>query len=166
MPKSAVEGSAGASGWSVLWRLARPYRSRITLLGLTAFTGTMLEAGFLVLLTSTVLALAAGRDAVGPLLGQSMPSGTALLFAAALVVVRLVLSLITVRISAALSAYVRTEQRLRVTKAYLRADWGVQQGEAAGRLQELLTSFVGRINTAMTSLTQAITASLSLVADP
>ncbi len=151
-------------GWSVLWGLARPYRPRMVLLGVASFIGAMLEAGFLVLLTTTVLALAAGRNTVGPMLGQSISAATALWIAAVAVMLRLLLNLGTVRISAALGAFVRTEQRLRVTRAYLRADWGVQQGEAAGRLQELLTSFVGRINGAMSALTQAITASLSLVA--
>ena len=164
MAETGKAGGKRPGGWSVLWGLARNYRSRMVLLGVASFVGAMLEAGFLVLLTTTVLALAAGRDTVGPLLGQSISATTALLIAAAAVVLRLLLSLATVRISAALGAFVRTEQRLRVAKAYLRADWGVQQGEAAGRLQELLTSFVGRINAAMTSLTQAITASLSLVA--
>lgn len=159
-----AEASKPANGWSVLWGLARNYRSRMVLLGVASFVGAMLEAGFLVLLTSTVLARAAGREAVGPLLGQSISATTAQWIAALAVILRLLLNLATVRISAALGAFVRTEQRLRVAQAYLRADWGVQQGEAAGRLQELLTSFVGRINGAMTALTQAITASLSLVA--
>lgn len=162
--ESQKSTQSGVGGWSVLWGLTRPHRRRMALLGVASFAGAMLEAGFLVLLTSTVLALAAGQDTVGPLLGQSLPTATTLAIASALVLLRLVLSLVTVRISARLSAYVRTEQRLRVTIAYLRADWNVQQGEAAGRLQELLTSFVGRINSAMTSLTQGITASLSLLA--
>lgn len=154
----------GPSGWSVLWDIAGVYRSRMVLLGLASFGGAMLEAGFLVLLTSTVITLAAGRDEVGPVLGQSIPVDAALIVAAVAVVIRLVLSLATVRISARLGALVRTGQRRRVSQAYLRASWAVQQGEAAGRLQELLTSFVGRINQAMSALTQAITASLSLLA--
>lgn len=152
------------SGWSALWGLTSKYRGRMTLLGLASFAGAMLEAGFLVLLTSTVLALAAGRETIGPVLGQSLPMTTALVLAAVVVALRLILSLVTVRISAALGALVRTEQRQRVARAFLRADWGVQQAEAAGRLQELLTSFVGRVNAAVTSLTQSITASLSLLA--
>ena len=152
------------SGWSILWDIAGVYRSRMVLLGLASFGGAMLEAGFLVLLTSTVITLAAGRDEVGPVLGQSIPVDAALIVAAVAVVIRLVLSLATVRISARLGALVRTGQRRRVSQAYLRASWAVQQGEAAGRLQELLTSFVGRINQAMSALTQATTASLSLLA--
>lgn len=151
-------------GWSVLWGLTSPFRGRMTLLGVFSFAGAMLEAGFLVLLTSTVLALAAGRESITPVMGFSPGISTALVLSGVAVALRLVLSLLTVRIAAALGALVRTEQRQRVARAFLRADWGVQQAEAAGRLQELLTSFVGRINAAVTALTQGITAALSLLA--
>lgn len=152
------------SGWSVLRGLARSYRSRIVLLGVASFGGAMLEAGFLVLLTSTVVALAGGRSAIGPILGQSLSVPAALSVAAITVLLRLALSLATVRISATMAALVRSEQRLRIARAYLRADWAVQQAEPAGRLQQLISTLVGMINAAMSSLTQAITASLSLIA--
>lgn len=159
----APSDAAESTQWSILKRLTRPYRGRMFILGGASFTGAMLEAGFLVLLTSTVLALAAGQTTIGPLLGQTLPTDTALVIAAAIVVVRLALSLLTVRISTSLSADVRTQHRLRVSTAYLRADWSVQQSEASGRLQELLITFVNRVNGAMISLTQAVTASLSLI---
>ncbi len=164
MAKARAEETGPQSGWAVLRNLTRKYRGRMFLLGFTSFAGAMLEAGFLVLLTSTVLALAAGRESIAPGLGRSLSTTTALVLSALAIVVRLALSLTTVRIGAALGAVVRTEQRLRMADAYLGADWGVQQGEAAGRLQELLTGFVGRISGAVNALTQAITSSLSLVA--
>lgn len=164
MAETGKAGGKRPGGWSVLWGLARNYRSRMVLLAIASFLGAMLEAGFLVLLTSTVLALAAGRDTVGPLLGQAPTVTVTLWLAAAAVAARLALGLSTVWISSTLGARIRSEQRRLVAFAYLRADWGVQQGEASGRLQEILSSFVARINAAMTSLTQAITASLSLLA--
>ena len=164
MAKALEADQPRPSGWSALMGLTRDYRGKMILLGLASFAGAMLEAGFLVLLTGTVLAMAAGRDTITLGIGPAIPLTVALVAAGAAVVVRLVFSMATVRISASLSALVRTEQRVRVTQAFLRADWGVQQGEAAGRLQELLTSFVGRINAAVGALTQAITSSLSLLA--
>ncbi|MCO5312206.1 MAG: ABC transporter ATP-binding protein/permease [Microthrixaceae bacterium] len=133
-------------------------------LGITSFFGAMLEAGFLVLLSSTVLALTAGREELGPLAGRSVALSVGLWTGAVSVVLRLALNLATVRISAALSAVVRTEERRRVTRAFLRSDWAVHQSEPTGRLQELLTSFVGRINAAVLALTQAVTSALSLFA--
>lgn len=155
---------ARAAGMSVLWGLASEYRGRMILLGVTSFLGAMLEASFLVLLTGTVLAVAGNTAEIGPFLGVTVPLHVGLWAAAVAVIVRLILSLVTVRISAALGAFVRTGQRRRVAQAFLRAEWAVQQDEPAGRLQELLTSFVGRINAAMLALTQAITAALSLLA--
>lgn len=151
-------------GWRVLGRLTRKYRPRMVSLGVASFVGAMLEAGFLVLLTSTVLALAAGSEAIPPALGFTLSTDMALIGSGVAVALRLALSLATVQISASLGASVRTEQRVRVAEAFLRADWGIQQNEAAGRLQELLTSFVGRINQAVSSLTQGITSLLSLLA--
>jgi ABC-type multidrug transport system fused ATPase/permease subunit len=133
-------------------------------LGVLSFVGAMLEAGILVLLTSTVLGLAAYRTSIGPWLGFELSIPAALNVAGAAVVIRLALAILAVRVSASLGAQVRSDQRRRVAFSYLRADWGAQQGEATGRLQEVLTTFVGRVNSAMSSLTQAITASLSLVA--
>lgn len=164
MSESVTVSGRSASGWAVLSRMAAKYRWRMVILGVTSFLGAMLEAGFLVVLTATVLALAAGRDTVGPLLGMPLPVETALWVAAGTVVVRLGLGISAVRISASLGAHVRSDQRRRVAFAYLRTDWGVQQSEATGRLQEVLTSFVAKINEAMTALTQAITSSLSLLA--
>ena len=164
MAEAAADKAHRPGGWSTLWGLTRKYRGRMFLLGITSFFGAMLEASFLVLLTSTVLALAAGRETIAPVFGQAPSTTIALVLSGVAVTVRLVLSLMTVRISAKLGALVRAEQRQRVAKAFLRAEWGVQQAEAAGKLQELLTSFVGRINGAVSALTQAITASLSLLA--
>lgn len=152
------------SGTTVLRRLVRPHRGLMIVLGVASFVGAMLEAGFLVLLTSTVLALAAGRSAVGPLLGLTVPIAAALGVAIGAIALRLVLNLVTVQISATLGARVRTEQRQRLAHSYLDASWALQQSEASGHLQELLSSFVGRVNAAMTALAQGVTAALSLIA--
>ena len=164
MSESQNSGPTGTRGWSVLWGLTRGFHARIGLLAASSFAGAMLEAGFLVLVTSTLLAVAGGRTEVGPVLGHAVSVEAALGVAATAVVLRLVLNLGTVHVSAGLSAFVRTEQRRRLANAYLRAAWEVQQSEAAGRLQELLTSFVGRVNIATAALAQGITAALSLLA--
>lgn len=69
----------------------------IKMLGLVSFAGAMLEAGFLVLLTGTVLAMAAGRDTITLGIGPKIPLTTPSVAAGAVVVVRLVFSMATVR---------------------------------------------------------------------
>ena len=164
MAKPDESARVKRNGWSVLWELTRGYRTRMTWLALTSFASAMLEASFVVIVTGIVLALVGGQDSVGPVLGKSFPVAWALLVTGVAVVLRLALNMLTVRVTANLVALVQTDQRKRLAHAYLQASWEVQQAEATGRLQELLTSFINRITGATTSLTQAITASLSLLA--
>ncbi|MFN2347511.1 MAG: ABC transporter ATP-binding protein [Dermatophilaceae bacterium] len=164
MSESSREARLPAGGLRILWSLTGGHRWRITVLALTSFAGAMLEAGFLVLLTTALLALAGGADQVGPVLGYSISVRAALGVAAVAVILRLALNLAVVQSSAGLSAVVRSEQRRRMAHAYLGSAWEVQQSEPAGRLQELVTSFVGRANAAVSAFAQGVTAALSLLA--
>ena len=164
MAKPDESARVKRKSWSVLWELTRGYRPRMAWLALTSFASAMLEAGFVVVVTGIVLALVGGQDSVGPVLGRAFSIAWALLVAGVAVVLRLALNMLTVRVTAGLVALVQTEQRQQLAHAYLQASWEVQQAEAAGRLQELLTSFINRITSATTWLAQAITASLSLLA--
>ena len=110
------------------------------------------------------MALVAGRASVGPFLGQTLPINGALTVAAAVLLVRLALNLTGVRVSARLTADVTRDQRRQLSHSYLASSWAAQAGEPAGRLQELLTSFVARVSTAVSTLANAITALLSLMA--
>ncbi len=149
---------------SVLWALAVRYRGTMVLLAVLSFVGALLEAFFLVLLTGVAMALVGGTGLVGPLLGVSVTIGQALGIAAACLVARLALTLIGIELSARFTATVTTDQRLRLAHAYLRTSWATQQSEPAGRLQELLTSFVGRMSATAATLTGLVAAVLSLLA--
>lgn len=159
-PKPGV----GAPASRVVLGLASKFRGRMSVLALVSFAGAALEAAFLVLLTTALLALTTRSETVGvPMAGISISLPTALATCAGAMVVRLVLALVGVRLSADLASNVTTDVRHRLAGAYLATSWSVQQAEASGRLQELLTSFVNRVNNAMTALTQGVTAALSLV---
>jgi ABC-type multidrug transport system fused ATPase/permease subunit len=148
----------------VLRNLVSKYRGRVSLLAAVSFVGALLEALFLVVITGIAMALVAGRPSVGPVLGRSASVSSALLLGALVLAVRLVLNLVGVWASARLTADVTRDQRHVLSSAYLRASWAVQQAEPAGRLQELLTSFVQRVHQTIYTLAQAITALLSLLA--
>jgi ATP-binding cassette subfamily B protein len=149
---------------SVMSDLVSAHRARVGLLATVSFVGALLEAFFLVIITGVAMALVAGDVAVGPVLGRSISIGSALVLGLVVLVTRLGLNIVGVRTSARLTADVTSEQRHLLSHAYLEASWSVQQSEPAGRLQELLTSFVQRVNQTMMTLTQAITALLSLIA--
>ena len=77
---------------------------------------------------------------------------------------RLLLGLLGARLSAVLVVNVTVEERRRLSDGFLRASWAVQQAEPSGRLQELMGSFVARASFTASSVAQAITAALSLMA--
>lgn len=164
MTSSVKNPDHDSRGWSILRGLVSRYRGVMALLAGVSFSGALLEALFLVAVTGVAVALVGGESEVGPVLGKSLSIGMALFLAAVMLVVRLTLSIVGVRLSARLTADVTTDQRHLLSDAYLRTSWAVQQAEPAGRLQELLTSFVGRVTNAVTTLTVAVTAALSLVA--
>lgn len=164
MVSSGRESQQKSEGWSVLWSLVGSYKTRIVLLSGVSFLGAMLEAVFVVGITGLAVALVAGQSQVGPVAGHSIPVSTALILLAVALGLRLALNILAVRISTQLTADVTTDQRSRLSDAYLCSTWAIQESEPAGRLQELLTSFVQRITTTLTTATSAIRSLLSLVA--
>lgn len=148
---------------SILARLVRPHRGQVVLLSVISLSSALLEALFIVVLTGIAMALVGRKAVVGPAFGQTLSMPAALATAALLLLVRMALSLWSVHVSAALTASVTTAQRQRLARAYLRSSWMVQHAEPAGRLQELLTTFVTRITQSVSTLAAAIAAGLSLV---
>jgi ATP-binding cassette subfamily B protein len=164
MRMPGTRSATSSEGRSVLRTVVARYRAQMGALAAVSFTGGLLEAAFLVIITGVAMAMMDDRAEVGPILGSTLSIGSALLVGTAILVARLALSLVGVRISAHLTANVTMDQRRRLSHAYLRTSWAIQQAEPAGRLQELLTSFVQRVNQTITSLTQAVTSLLSLIA--
>lgn len=152
----------GAS--SVLRELVSQYRGHMALLALISFVGALLEAIFLVTVTAVAVSLVAQQDSIGPLLGQTLPLRLALVMGLLVLIIRLALTLLAVRVSARLTARVTTQQRRRLAHSYLGSAWVIQQAEPTGRLQALLTGFVGAASSTVTTLTGAVTALLSLFA--
>lgn len=150
--------------WARIRRLVWPWRRRVGVLVAVSFLSGALEALFLVVVTRTALAIADGRDATGLLAGWKFSITVALIIAGALLMARLSISLVGVAVSTALNAQLSTTLRGDLTDAYLWASWATQQGEPAGRLQQLLTGFVGSALGVVTSFTSTVTASLNLAA--
>lgn len=156
---SRVVGSA----WGIAYGLVAPFRSRVVALAVVSFVGAILEAAVLVAITSAVLAITEGAGSV-TVLGHDLPVSWALILVGVALLVRLALALIGIRISAGLAARVTTTVRREVADAFLGASWEAQHNEPAGRLQELLTTFVGNATHSVRSFTNWLTAGLSLTA--
>lgn len=150
--------------WSRIRRLVWPWRRRVGALVAISFVSGALEALFLVAVTRTALAIADDRDTTGLLAGWEFSITSALIIAGALLVARLSISLVGVSVSTGLNAKLSTTLRGDLSDAYLHASWATQQSEPSGRLQQLLTGFVGSALGVVTSFTSTVTASLNLLA--
>lgn len=156
--------TAGVAGRNHLSSLVRRHWPKLVALASVSFVGALLEASFLVLITAVAVSFLEDEDIIGPYLGLSISRSTAVLAAIGLLVVRFALSLGSLELSTALSKNVATEQRAKLASAYLRADWAVQQSEPSGQLQILTTSFVTWAYTAISAVTAALGAVLSILA--
>lgn len=164
MRSSDAGSHKSVGGGRILRAIVAPHKGRLALLSGVSLASALLEALFIVLLTGIGMGLVSGQETVGPAFGQVLPMNAALVLAALSLILRITLSLVGVGISARLTAAVTTAQRQRLSSAYLRTSWATQQAEPAGRLQELLTSFVNRITQTVSTMANAITAGLSLLA--
>jgi len=129
-----------------------------------SFLGAALEAAFLVLVTGLAVALAAGTEVIGPYFGQTLSVSKALALGGGVLLARVAFGFSSVLVSSKLAADVTMEQRARLAHAYLGASWSVQSAEPPGRLQELLTSFVGKATLVVQAFTSGLIALLSLSA--
>lgn len=157
-------GETSRRGWRLILGLAKRYRAMLLWLSTASLMGALIEAGFLVLLTGALLSVASGDPDTVSVLGRDINVQWALTAGVVAVLARLALNIAAVRTSALLAARVTSDERHRLSAAYLEANWALQQSQPSGRLQELLTSFVGRVNSSMLALAQGLTAGLSLLA--
>ena len=158
------KGTSAASGRAMLWKLVSPYKGRMVILAVVSLVSALLEASFIVLLTAIALALVEGQPSVGPVAGITLSNSGALGAAGVVLLMRVLFSILAVRVSVHLTADVTTHLRRQLSHAYLRTSWEIQHSEPPGRLQELLTAFVGSSTLAVQTITQAMTAGLSLIA--
>ncbi|KGN34714.1 ABC transporter ATP-binding protein [Knoellia sinensis KCTC 19936] len=133
-------------------------------MSVVSLIGAVFEALFLVALTGLGMALVSGATTVGPMWGQSLSLGSALAAAAAFLLGRTAMVVIGAWSTARLNAAVTREERARLAHSYLATGWAIQHNEPAGRLQELLTTFINRVTLAVNALNQAVVAAVSLTA--
>jgi ATP-binding cassette, subfamily B, bacterial len=140
------------------------HRRYILLLSATSLLSGLAEAGFLVIITRTGLAVADGSGMVPLVAGATISVRSAGLVAAALVVLRAASAYLAVALSARLGSSVVAETRVLLARSFLRSSYATQQRAASGQLQELLTTFAGRVANVLGAVTNSVTASFNLVA--
>jgi ATP-binding cassette subfamily B protein len=157
-------GSTRRERWAKVAQLVAPHRTGVAGLAAASFVGGVIEAAFLVMVTRTALAIADGRDSFGLFAGQTASITGAVLASTGLLILRLLLALVTVRLSSALVTLVLNDVRSQLADAYLRTSWSIQHAEPPARLQELLASFAVTASDVVSYLSMAIIGSLNLAA--
>jgi ABC-type multidrug transport system fused ATPase/permease subunit len=162
--KKAKLLQSSRSDRSRLWALARPYRWRILQLSVASFVSGAVEAAFLVVVTRTAVAITNGRIRVGLTGAIFTPVSMALTVAAVLIAGRLLVTVLTSVISTSLTEDAATDLRGDLASSFLESNWATQQNEPAGRLMQLMTSFVQQAVSAISSMTSTINIFLNLLA--
>ena len=137
------------------WQHLRPFAPphalrRISFVGFASFVGSLSEAGVLVIVTLTADSLI--RDATDiELLGRTIPRGDAVLVALVLVAVRILMSVVGVRIASMFSSTVLEQTQRQLLDAYLGSSHEGRAARPHGDLAAVATShgrFTGDMATA------------------
>lgn len=147
-----------------MWRLVGHQPARLAFLSGSAFLGGAAEAAFLVLVTKVALAIADGSEVATDLVGRAVGLREAVILAAGLLLFRLAAVLFGASTSASLTASVALRIKRELADAYLHSSWEMQQGEASGRLQQLVTAFAQEALRVVSACAATLTSSLNLVA--
>lgn len=155
-----------------------PVRGSVAVITLTSLFVGLAESGVLVLVAHAGVALSGADDAadlaVGPFDAGAWSVGTLIILALVLAVVRFAAQVANVWFTTRLVTEVSGRLRRETLTDYLASSWGVQSEERRGHLQDLMTSFVMNIATALISCAGAVSAALTfavmvltaLVVDP
>jgi len=144
--------------------VTRGRRRALAIIGGVSFLGGMTEALFLVVATRTAFAITGKNERVGIAAGRYCTVGQALGIALVLVFVRVGLGVYASRRSARLVTDAAADVRRRVASAFLHSTWPTQQGERAGSLQEVLTTYTGQVSNVINGVSQAALSGANLAA--
>ena len=162
--KSTKGRSERREQFAAFMDILRPHRRLMAIITASSFLAGLVEAGFLVVVTRSALAVANGEDQFEYSGGHVMTVRTGLAIGVVLLIVRLGAAYLSASSSATITADVSREQRKRLTHAFVESSWAAQQAEPAGRLQQLLTTFVFQIGNLVSNLASGGTALVSVTA--
>ena len=147
-----------------LRQLSADVRPHVALLGFLYFISGALEAFFLIVVARVGIAIADGSTAV--LIFQSIEISVhqSLLLCVIAISVRLVATLIGVRVSTGLIYRISVGLRTRLSHSFLRSSWEIQQTQAAGILQQLVVTFPNQGSILVTQLATSMGSGLTLLA--
>jgi ABC-type multidrug transport system fused ATPase/permease subunit len=147
-----------------LARLTSDVRPHVALLSIFYFISGVMEAAFLVLVARVGLAVAEGDSTVSFFNASSVSVNQALGITALMLIIRLASALLGVRVSMGLTYRISVGLRTRLSHAFLRSSWAIQQSQPAGILQQLVVTFPNQGSVLITQLANSLGAALTLIA--
>jgi ATP-binding cassette subfamily B protein len=142
-------------------RLTKDVRPHIALLAALYFIGGAAEAAFLVVVARIGLAVADGQSNVAVTNSINISIYSGLMAAVALLILRLIASLLGVRVSMSITYRISVALRMKLSHSFLRTSWAIQQIQPAGIMQQLVVTFpnqgAGLITQLATSMGAAVT---------
>ncbi len=149
-----------------LFRALDPYRGRLARLGVLSAIAVFFETLVLAAVVPLAGAISANKKSLEASLGGvdlRISTWWLIGLTTSAVFVKLALGLLKGYAEARLLASYEREQRLRGFAAFLSSSWSVQSAEGPGHLQHVLTSVIGRCQTALRSLIGVISAAAGLL---
>lgn len=152
-----------AAGNRRLLALLSVHRGAVSILAVASLLGGLVEAAFLVAVTSAALAISDGGDlsiAIGPIDIDGAATVGAMI---TLAVARVGFALLAASRSAHLVAKVVRDVRMQLVHTYIGARFAAKHGQESGRLQELLTTFTQQTMATTSAVTQGLIAFCTLI---
>lgn len=154
--------AASQADRDVLFGYLRPRKLILGLIIANSVVAGVLEAGFLVVISQVAFAINDDVAQIGPWLGQTYAVSTAIAIAIALILIRALVGWHGAVLSAQLSRSVSQEVSTNLARSFLKANWSAQHDSRPGRLQELMSTFVGYSSSTVKEVAALISRALSL----
>jgi ATP-binding cassette subfamily B protein len=147
-----------------LKRLTSDVRQHIIWLSLFYFISGAMEAAFLVLVARIGLAVAEGDSTVSFFNASPISVNQGLGLSALMLIIRLASSLLGVQVSMGITYRISVGLRTRLSHAFLRSSWAIQQSQPAGILQQVVVAFPNQGSVLIAQLANSLNSALTLVA--
>ena len=141
-----------------------PFRGRVAAVALCSFTASLLEAALLVLVTRSILAIAADESSFSVVSDRFLTIGEAAGATAVLLVARLALATSAIRLQTTLFHRMLVRLRERLNRAFMQSSWAVQSQQPRGAFQNLIVQFPPTVVSLGYQLVQSLVGALSLLA--
>jgi ATP-binding cassette, subfamily B, bacterial len=148
-------------------QVAGSYKKQLVAMSALSVVIGLTESTMLLWIAQIALALSRREDIVSVGFGREggleLPVGEALLVVAGLVLVRLLAQFVATWITARTITSLARNLRAGVIAEYLNADWTLKSQQRSGRLQEIVSNYIGRVVTTVLAVSQILRSSITFL---